>query len=248
MRASTTFFCQAVLGLAEVSAATYGRAASLAVLPVRVELNGSKPIAALTVRNTGSEATVVQLEARQWTQTDGEDVYAPTREILATPPIFTVPPGGSQIVRVGLRRAPDAGRELSYRLFLQEVPPPPPPGFQGMRVVLRFGVPVFVADAGSARTAPVSIGWKAQSQGNAMLVSATNSSPSHIELTHLDIAAGSSAKKSLFRGDVQTYLLPGQTHAWKLRADPPISAGTTLDITATSDAGPIRANALIAAH
>ena len=70
---------------------------------------------------------------------------------MATPPIFTVPPKGTQVIRVGLRRAADAQQGLSYRMFLQEVPPPPRQGLQGLQVALRLSLPVFVMPARDAR-------------------------------------------------------------------------------------------------
>src|SRR3546814_9833017 len=66
-----------------------------------------------------------------WSQSGGKDVFAAVDDILATPPIFTIPAGGSQVIRVGSRRAPDPQHERAYRLFLREVPPAPQPGFQG---------------------------------------------------------------------------------------------------------------------
>jgi len=96
------------------AAADAALAGTFAVNPVRLSLSDEHQVAAVTVRNQGQEAAVVQLETAAWTQAGGQDVYNPTREILVTPPIFTVPAGGSQIVRVGLR------------------------------VALRIGVPVFV--------------------------------------------------------------------------------------------------------
>ena len=104
-------------------------AASIGVSPVRATLSASQKTETITVRNTGSELMSVQLEVMSWSQQDGEDVFTATREVLANPPIFTVPPGGSQLIRAGLRRAPDARRELTYRIFLQELPPPPSPDF-----------------------------------------------------------------------------------------------------------------------
>ena len=65
--------------------------------------------------NHGQAAAVVQLEPMAWAHMAGKDTYTPTNEILATPPIFTIPAGGAQIVRVGLRRAVDrpcAGTQL----------------------------------------------------------------------------------------------------------------------------------------
>src|SRR5262245_29568931 len=95
-----------------------GVAGSFEVNPVRVDLSAAARTSAVTVRNTGSEAVIVQLSVVAWSQEDGRDVYTETKEILATPPIATIPAGGEQIIRAGLRRAPDAQRELSYRLFL----------------------------------------------------------------------------------------------------------------------------------
>jgi len=65
------------------------------------------------VRNEGPEPTVVQLETRAWPQKDQADVLAQAQEILATSPLFTISSGRSLVVRVGLRRLPDAGPELT---------------------------------------------------------------------------------------------------------------------------------------
>lgn len=93
-------------------AATAALAGAFQVSPLRIALSAQAPIAVITVRNEGAVASVMQLKAMSWSQTAGEDSYSPTQEVLATPPIFTVPPGGAQIVRVGLRRQPD-GRASS---------------------------------------------------------------------------------------------------------------------------------------
>ena len=123
----------------------FAHAGSFQVNPIRVDLTPKAQTTALSVRNTGTEPVVVQVSVEAWAQDEGKDVYSPTREIIATPPVLTIPPDQERVVRIGLRRAPDKGRELSYRLFLQEVPPPPQPGFQGIVVALRVGLPVFVA-------------------------------------------------------------------------------------------------------
>jgi len=83
---------QASYGLAFFIAGTVGASAgSFAVSPVRVTLSSSDPVASLVVRNDDSAPVVVQLELAAWSQQDGKDEFSPTREILATPPIFTMP-------------------------------------------------------------------------------------------------------------------------------------------------------------
>ena len=88
---------QAAFGLlllfAGVSAAS---ASSFQVNPVRAALSPVQPVVALTVRNIGTEPAVMQLEVMNWSQQEGQDVYAATKDILSTPPIFTVPGGGSK--------------------------------------------------------------------------------------------------------------------------------------------------------
>jgi fimbrial chaperone protein len=99
---------QALRGLAVVIAqVSMALAGSLEVNPVRITLSATQAVAAVTVRNSGSEPTVVQLETTRWTQHDGTDALAPTTEVLATPPILTIQPGTARIIRVGLRRPPD---------------------------------------------------------------------------------------------------------------------------------------------
>lgn len=127
-------------------------AGSLYLNPVRLSLSADHAVEVVTISNQGAEPSVVQLETMAWTKTAGGDVYSPTTDLIAAPPIFTLPPGGSQIVRIGLRNALDPRSELNYRVYFQEVPPPPKPGFQGLNVALRLGVPVYVtpvSDAGS---------------------------------------------------------------------------------------------------
>ena len=92
---------------------------------MRVTLSDKQKIGTITVRNDGTEPVPMQLEVLNWSQEEANDVFTPTRELIVNPPIFTIPAGGSQLIRVGLRGTPDAQRELTYRIFIQELPPPP---------------------------------------------------------------------------------------------------------------------------
>lgn len=206
------------------------------VTPVRATLSSAQPITALTVRNDGSEPTVVQIEMTQWSQEAGKDLYAATRDVLATPPIFTVAAGATQIVRVGLRRTPDAQRELTYRLFLQEVPPPPKPEFKGLRVALRMSIPVFVAP--SVALAPT-FEWRAAREPQGWLnLSLKNAGNAHVQISdfRLEHADG----KELARQSASAYVLAGQSRDWRFKSD--AAAGAPVRVIARTDAGDVRAN------
>ncbi|HEY6924655.1 MAG TPA: molecular chaperone [Steroidobacteraceae bacterium] len=213
-------------------------AGSFTVNPVRLTLSATQSVAAVTVKNVGEEATVVQLETSSWTQHDGQDVLTSTTDILATPPIITVPPGASRIVRVGLRRPADPQRELTYRMFLREVPPPQPLA-QGLRVALLISIPVFVTPP---HLPGPQVQWRAirLHDGNIQL-QARNTGQAHIQLGQLQIVQAANGTEVVTR-NMADYLLPDNGHEWTLTAGSAPPAGTLLSVTSIADIGPLKAS------
>jgi len=231
---------QALLrGLALLTAyVSVANAGSFTVNPVRLTLSATQSVAAVTVQNIGEAATVVQLETSSWTQHDGQDVLESTNDILATPPILTIPPGASRIVRVGLRRPADPQRELTYRLFLREVPPPEPIA-QGLRVALLISMPVFVTPP---RIAGPQVEWHATRlhDGNIQL-QARNTGQSHIQLGQLQVVQAESGADVASR-NMADYLLPQNGREWTLLTKSAPPAGTLLRVTSMADLGPLKAS------
>ena len=162
-------------------------AGSFNVSPVRVELSAADRTQALTVRNEGGEPSVVQVQLLAWSQDSGQDILQPTTDLLVSPPVFTVQPGQSQLVRIALRSTPDPARQLSYRAILQEVPGPSRAGGPSLQVALKISLPVFVEPA--VETAP-QLDWKAQvNPDGKLLLSAHNSGNGHIQLADFKLSA-----------------------------------------------------------
>jgi fimbrial chaperone protein len=229
-----------------VMGSSVANAASFGVSPVRVTLSESQQMGALTVRNDGTEPVSMQLEVLNWSQAAGKDVLTPSRELLANPPIFTVPAGGSQLVRVGLRRAPDAQRELTYRVILQELPPPPNPNFMGTRMLMRISLPVFVLPEVDAK--PVLLWQAARTPQGALKISLTNNGNAHIQIANFKLSLPGSQQPWVTKESAE-YVLPGQSRDWTLPANsenpaPPL--GVTLQLFAQTDAGDIEAEVLVA--
>ena len=228
-----------VAGVSVVSAASIG------VSPVRATLSADQSMGALTVRNSGTEPMSVQLEVMNWSQQEGKDVFTATREVLANPPIFTVPPGGSQLIRAGLRRAPDPRRELTYRIFLQELPPPPSPDFNGAKMLMRVSLPVFVLPALPAE--PVLRWQAARTSDGALKISLTNIGNAHIQIVSFSLSLPGSTQPWITQ-QASTYVLLGQSHDWILPANaenPPLPPGAILQLFAQTDAGDMEAEVLI---
>jgi fimbrial chaperone protein len=208
--------------------------ASLEVNPVRLTLSATQPVAALTVRNAGAQPASLHLQVMAWTQADAADHYAATRELLATPPIFTLAPGAVQTVRVGLRRAADPERELAYRLYLQEIPDAAADG-TGVRIALRIGVPVFVPPRAPA--APL-LRWRAQRDAGAIVLHAQNTGKSHARIVKLKFLSGS----QMVAEATAAYVLAGQSWRWRLAVSQIPAAGTQLRVSAKTDAGDVNAD------
>jgi fimbrial chaperone protein len=209
-------------------------ASTFQVNPVRVTLSADKPIAALTVRNIGADSTVIQLQVMSWSQVDGTNRYVPSSDILATPPIFTLPANGSQVIRVGFRQAPKVQGEHAYRLFLQEIPPPLKPDFKGLRVTLKISLPVFVQPA--AAVAP-QLHWQATSAGNGQVrIQVSNDGLAHAKLSRFELSMEGDPH-SLSMPQQPVYVLPGASHDWLV--DAPGSIGEHLHLTAQRASGDV---------
>jgi fimbrial chaperone protein len=220
-----------------------GHAGSFEVNPVRANLSAGQRVAALTVRNSGRQPAIIQLQAMDWTQEENQDRLTPTSGILATPPLFTLAPGASQIVRVGMRKPPDGNVEAAYRLLLQEVPPPPEPGFKGLRVALKISIPVFVAPAAPAHASVV---WHAERAGNGkLLLSVSNEGQAHTHLTGLTLRS-SPAGERMPLGDGNAYVLPHASHAWQVET----ATGSvgTMQVDGRDDSGPVHADVVVHAR
>jgi fimbrial chaperone protein len=171
-----------------------------------------------------------------WSASGVEEVLTDNNELLLNPPIFTLKPGQSQFMRVGLRRPPNSSAETTYRLILEETPPPPKPGFTGVTTLLKISIPIFVNPAITAPT----LEWASERmEGNKIRLRVENRGDSHIQIKSLTVR-GSDAGREGIRKNVTTNVLRGGRKEWVI--EPGLVSGTgPLSIEATTDRGIVRA-------
>jgi len=88
-------FCLLTFGCNESVAGTFN------ISPLKITLSSNSSVAVIQLKNVGDSATTIQLQTMRWMQ-DGEgDKLQPTREIIATPQIFSIKAGATQLIRVG---------------------------------------------------------------------------------------------------------------------------------------------------
>ena len=193
-------------------------AADLGVDPVIVELGPKQQSATVTISNQSDQSTSIQIQAVAWSQRNGEDVYTPSKDLLVSPPIVTIGPKGEQIVRLALRRKADPARELSYRIYLQELPQQPAPGFTGLRFALRIGLPVFVKQP--VEPAPKMVWNVARMPDQFLKVTLHNQSSAHVQVSDFAFYVPG-ADKPIAGESGSTYVLAGQTREWRVKSDIP---------------------------
>ncbi|HQR24090.1 MAG TPA: fimbria/pilus periplasmic chaperone [Steroidobacteraceae bacterium] len=200
------------------SAAAFGlppaSAGSFSISPLRAELSQQATTAAITVRNMDAAPVIVQASTFAWSQPDGEDHLEATKDLLVSPAVFTIPPNGSQLVRVALRRDADPRRELAYRLTLQEVPPQAAPDFTGLTVALKLSLPVFVA---ANSPSPAQLDWSAaRGADGAVVLGARNDGETHAKILNVTLTPLSGDAATL-QQSVAAYVLPGVSRSWTIR-------------------------------
>jgi fimbrial chaperone protein len=205
-----------LLGLLLPFVIATARASSFTVNPVWLQLSAAQPTAVLHVKNNGKTPIVVQLSLFAWSQANGKNVLTPTRKLLATPPIFTLPEDGEQIVRVGLLAKPAAQRETAYRLFMTQVPPRPRPGFRGLQVALRMSLPVFVAPRIGIATPKLA--WRIRRLGNGKVsLTVTNNGTAHAQVSDLSLAVSATGSPLAQPATGNGYVLPGTSRSWEFK-------------------------------
>ena len=210
---------------------------AITVSPLRIELTPRHPVAALDVRNEGSEPVSVELERFSWTQDGGQDQYEESGELIATPTVFELPPHGTQTLRVALR-AP-VGGEQAFRLYARELPRPSPANDSGLQLALRIGIPVFFVT--SPARPQLKAGILPGAPGTVQL-RVRNLGAHYTRSVGIDV--NDAAGTLVYHSNTPVYLLAGGEHIWPVEIGAAQAAAGALQVTLRTEAGTERIEAL----
>ena len=190
-------------------------ASALKVRPTKLLLAGGKKTEVLRVTNEGSDKVTVQVEAMKWVQGEGDkDVYEPTEDIVFFPKIFTVEKGREVLLRVGIKDRSATDSELSYRVFLQEIPVSRPEESH-VRLALRLSIPVFIKPAKEVKEWSIE---KAELSGDMLLINIRNGGNSHMTVEKIKATGLDASGQEVFHEEKSGwYVLPGVTRTFGVR-------------------------------
>jgi len=208
-------------------------AQSLMVLPVNIQMAPGQGATTLTVINRGDSETAIQVRAYAWNQADGDDQLTTSDAVLVSPPLTSIAAGASQVVRLVLRQPPQ-GREATYRIVLDQIPPPAEPGV--VRVVLRLSIPIFAQPV--TRAVPHVYFHIEHDAGKIFLV-AINDGGRH-EAIREAVLWTSDGRKLKTESSASPYVLAGMTRRWAIDDQGSLPGpDETLRLTARADSGVI---------
>jgi len=208
---------------------------ALSVLPVNVLLGPGQKAATLTITNQGNSASAIQIRGYNWSQPDGSDQLTNSDALVVSPPLATIAPGATQVVRLILRLPPLSGdREATYRILVDQIPPPAEPGV--VHVVLRLSIPIFALP--TTRAASI-VRYHIELKAGEMYLVGSNEGLRHEAVREIVLTTGDGRKLKPGPGALP-YILSGATRRWSIAAEGTLPRpGETLRLTAHSDAGAI---------
>ena len=208
-------------------------AQSLMVLPVNIQMTPGQGAATLTVTNRGDSETAVQIRVYAWSQQGGNDQLTDSDAVLVSPPLTSLAAGATQTIRLVLRH-PAQGREATYRILLDQIPPPAVPGT--VRVVLRMSIPIF---AQPASRAVARLEFHIERDGEHSYLVAINDGLRHESVRDI-VLSTSDGRMLKIESNSLPYILAGATKRWTIADLGPLPlTSETLRMTAQGDAGAI---------
>ncbi|WP_250537023.1 molecular chaperone [Caballeronia sp. AZ10_KS36] len=242
------FLCAAALPLLPASQAHAG---SLQVSPIRVDLSPEQPAAVMKLHNRGSEPITAQVRVFGWSQTLDEDKLDDAQRIVASPPIITIPAGGDQTVRILRTSRETPGGEETYRLLIDEIPQAETVRTTGVRMQLRYSVPVFATASGngvapkvdfSLQHIPVDGASPPTGAPTRLVLRAANGNAEHAQLSQVRIEWGDGRITELAPG-LLGYALAHATRQWPV-ADT-VASASAATVHAIVNGSPVTARVTV---
>lgn len=192
-------------------------AASLQVAPISVVFSAQDKAKEIWLTNTSDQPIRAQTRVLIWSQADGKDQVAATRDLVASPSITEIKAGSKQLIRIIRLTPAQSSTEETYRLLIDELPHSDVDNQQtGLQLLLQYSIPVFLQTTenlnrrnGLSSLDQVSFQFK-----NQQLI-VQNNAKHHVRLSELAYLNPNGERIQLIDGLVG-YVLMGQQMQWNI--------------------------------
>jgi len=189
---------------------------SLMIWPIDPAIDPEEKASELWLENRGNASTIMQVRIFNWQQVNGQEQYQTQQQVVASPPMVRLEPGQKQLVRLIKQTPPEAGREMAYRVVLDEIPTPRTPGDNqaGLTFQMRYSVPLFVYGNGLTKaSAKADLSWQTVNSEGKRWLELTNRGNGHARLSNVTVG-GRALGNGLFG-----YVLANSRYRWPLTSN-----------------------------
>jgi fimbrial chaperone protein len=209
---------------------------SLLIWPLDPTIEAGQRTGVLWLENVGKAPVTLQIRVLAWDQEEFKDRYGEQNVVVSTPPFATVAPGKKQLVRLTLTAPLAAAEERAFRILVDEIPGPTPVVSGGLRLQMRYSLPLFAYGDGLWRKrqrtstdvrAEPSLSWKLVDQDGARYLQVRNAGQASARLSQVRLvnsartAPGAAPDSIDVAKGLLGYVLPGRVMRW------PAPAGIT---------------------
>ncbi len=238
------------LGLSPVQAQT-----SIMIWPLDPVIEDDQRATAMWLENRGTQAVSLQIRVLGWHQTHHEEHYESQDAVVPSPPSAVIQPGQRQLVRLMKITSAPEGRELAYRILVDELPSvasadhqnPQGGSAMGVKLQIRYSVPLFVSGKGHwikprpdrkrdpATAAQPVLSWRSVREGNHDYLLIRNSGHTRARLTAVQWVRGSETQP--INPGLLGYVLANTQMRWRLER--PVPAGYVPQVRINSSDSPV---------
>nr|WP_251373679.1 fimbria/pilus periplasmic chaperone [Janthinobacterium sp. JC611] len=196
--------------------------ANLQISPVTLNFRAEQSATGINLQNLGEQPMYGQVRVFAWDQRDGEEVLAPTQELVASPPIVEIAPNSRQTIRLVRAQAGPVAQEKTYRVLIDEISREDDTGRSGVDIRLRYSVPVFVLPGGAPGKEVLA--WQVFREQGEWMLRIKNSGNFHAQIGALTLT-NQRGKEFVISKGLFGYVLAGRMRVWRL----PVAREAELD-------------------
>lgn len=224
-------FLAAIL-LVLTAATPCAMAATFSVTPVRIYMKPQDRAVAVTIINEGDTPVVLQADIYAWSQKpDGTDDLVLTEDLILSPPIIKLGAKARQVVRLARLMPPDAGRQLTYRMIMREIPEATAAKDKvQVAIALALSMPVFITPPAAKREITCDA---SRAEAATLNVSCENKGTAYAQVREILVKQ---ADRVLGRFEGGAYILPGARKAMPVKLEGALPGGR-LQLAVTYDDG-----------
>lgn len=204
---------------------------TLLIWPLDPTIESGQKTGTIWLENVGKSPVTLQIRLFAWEQVDFKDRLSEQSVVISTPPFTTIEPGKKQLVRFTLTAPIMPGEERASRVLIDEIPVSSPAESSGLKLQMRYSLPLFAygdglwrkesgRKPGHARAQP-SLSWRFVEEGESRHIEVRNSGTGHARLSQvrlMDHSAGAPPGSSGNVVDIAPgllgYVLPGRVMRW----------------------------------